>query len=56
MLISFMGLGELWQEADLLSEWKQQLERDLETLTAKSNIATIQGVSAFVNLMVSTTW
>lgn len=33
------------QDEALLSDWKQQLERDAETLRAQSNVAGIRAVS-----------
>lgn len=40
-----MDLVELWQDENLLSDWKEQLDRDVETLRAKTNILNIRSVS-----------
>lgn len=36
----------LWQDETLLSDWKQQLDQDMETMKSQSNIASIRNVSA----------
>lgn len=36
---------KLWQDEALLSGWKQQLDRDTETLKSQSNIVSIRSVS-----------
>lgn len=38
---------ELWQDENLLSDWKLQLDRDVETLKSQSNIISIRSVSIF---------
>lgn len=35
------------QDELLLSDWKQQLDRDIETLKSQSNIVSIRAVSFF---------
>ena len=35
----------LWQDESMLSDWKQQLDRDIETLKSQSNIVSIRTVS-----------
>ncbi|KAK6780777.1 hypothetical protein RDI58_022961 [Solanum bulbocastanum] len=34
----------LWQDETLLSDWKQKLDRDMETMKSQSNIASIRNV------------
>ncbi|KAK9945569.1 hypothetical protein M0R45_011077 [Rubus argutus] len=41
---------QLPQDEALLSDWKQQLERDIETLKAQSNIVSIRAVLNRINL------
>lgn len=36
---------KLWQDENLLSDWKLQLDRDAETLKSQSNIISIRSVS-----------
>jgi hypothetical protein len=37
------------QDETLLTDWKQQLDRDVETLKAKSNVGSIRTVSCADN-------
>lgn len=39
-----------WQDEALLSDWKQQLDRDIETLKSQANIVSIRTVSCSLNL------
>jgi len=38
-------MSKLLQDEGLLSDWKQQLERDIETMKAQSNIVSVRTVS-----------
>jgi hypothetical protein len=43
------NLKSKFQDEALLTSWKQQLDRDVETLKAKSNIGSIRAVSSTGN-------
>jgi len=38
-------MSKFLQDEGLLSDWKQQLERDIETMKAQSNIVSVRTVS-----------
>lgn len=40
-----LPIEKLWQDESQLSDWKQLLDRDVETLKAKSNILSLRSVS-----------
>lgn len=47
---------ELWQDEELLSEWKQQLDHDIETLKLQSNITSISSVSGDPFMLCAIVW